>query len=131
MGPNTGTLAPKSKVKLTTTGKSAAVDPSEKPHDAPPMTDAEKIAAWEAMQAKAKSRKTECPITLAQFRTAAPRKLEVFINGVPCDAAIKEFATGSLGWFSNGKIEVEIDGVSCTCQIGLNITLVGSKEMPR
>jgi hypothetical protein len=43
---------------------------------------------------------------------------------------VKEFSTGSLGWYLNGKVSVEIDGRPVAVQIGMNLTIVGSKELP-
>jgi hypothetical protein len=42
--------------------------------------------------------KTTCPITRAQF-TADAKPVEVIINGIPLLAEVKEFSTGSLGWY--------------------------------
>ncbi len=70
-----------------------------------------------------------CPVTLEQFRGKAPRGLTVTIDGKPMTADIKEFSTGSFGWFLNGKTVVDVDGVPTTVQIGMNITVVGSKEL--
>jgi hypothetical protein len=74
--------------------------------------------------------KTTCPISRAQFRANA-KPLTVSINNVPLQAVVKEFSTGSLGWYLNGKTTVEVDGEAVTVQIGLNLTIVGSKELPR
>jgi hypothetical protein len=46
-------------------------------------------------------------------------------------ADAKEFSTGSLGWYLNGKTAIEIDGVPVSVQIGLNLTIVGSKELDK
>jgi hypothetical protein len=75
------------------------------------------------------AKKTSCPITRAQFRDKA-KPVTVTIAGVPQVAEVKEFSTGSLGWYLNGKTTVEIDGVPVSVQIGLNLTIVGSKELP-
>ena len=75
------------------------------------------------------AKKSSCPISRKQFREKA-QKIEVTINGQKWNAAPKEFSTNSLGWNLNEKITIEIDGVSVTAQIGLNVTLVGSKELP-
>ena len=40
------------------------------------------------------------------------------------------FSTGSLGWYLNGKAEIEVGGVPVQVQIGLNLTIVGSKDLP-
>jgi hypothetical protein len=76
------------------------------------------------------AKKTTCPITREQFRAAA-KPLAVTIAGVPLSAEVKEFSTGSLGWYLNGKTMVEINGSPVSVQIGLNLTIVGSKELPR
>jgi hypothetical protein len=70
-----------------------------------------------------------CPITRQVFREKA-KPLTVTIDGRTFDAEVKEFSTGSLGWFLSGKTTVEIDGQRVSVQIGLNLTLVGSKELP-
>lgn len=74
--------------------------------------------------------KTNCPITRDQFKAKA-KDLVVNIGGSNQVANVKEFSTGSLGWFLNNKVVVNIDGVNVTCQVGLNITVVGSKELPK
>ena len=75
------------------------------------------------------AKKTTCPISRAQFRSKA-KPIKVVIEGKEQDAEVKEFSTGSLGWYLNSKISLVIDGVSVPVQIGLNLTIVGSKELP-
>jgi hypothetical protein len=74
--------------------------------------------------------KTTCPVSRQQFRSKA-QPVTVTINNTPFQAAVKEFSTGSLGWYLNGKTMVEVDGVPVAVQIGLNLTVVGSKELPK
>jgi hypothetical protein len=74
--------------------------------------------------------KSTCPVTRQQFLEHA-QALKVTINDVPMLAEAREFATGSLGWYLNGKTVVEIDGKPVSVQIGLNLTVVGSKELPK
>jgi hypothetical protein len=76
------------------------------------------------------AKKTSCPITRQEFRDGA-KPVTVSIGGIPQIAEPKEFSTGSLGWYLNGKIPVEINGVSVQVQIGMNLTIVGSKELPQ
>ena len=76
------------------------------------------------------AKKTSCPITRQQFRAGA-KPLNIVIEGVPHVADVKEFSTGSLGWYLNGKTVIEIDGARVQVQIGLNLTIVGSKELPK
>lgn len=76
------------------------------------------------------AKKSTCPITRKQFQTAA-KPVEILVNGNRWVAAPKEFSTGSLGWYLNEKVSIEIDGVPVTVQIGMNLTIVGSKELPQ
>ena len=75
------------------------------------------------------AKKTTCPITRDDFRTKA-KPVTVKIGEVPLQAEVKEFSTGSLGWYLNGKTTVEVNGTPVAVQIGLNLTIVGSKELP-
>ncbi len=76
------------------------------------------------------AKKSTCPITRQQFREKA-KPVEIVVNGVPLIAEVKEFSTGSLGWYLNGKTSISIDGVPTSIQIGMNLTIVGSKELPK
>lgn len=73
----------------------------------------------------------KCPVTRKQFRDKAPAGIKITLDGKDQVALKKEFSTGSLGWFANEKITVEVDGVPCKVQVGINLTLVGSKELPK
>jgi hypothetical protein len=75
------------------------------------------------------AKKTTCPITRADFRTKA-KPVTVTIGTQQMEVEPKEFSTGSLGWYLNGKTTIEIDGTRVSVQIGLNLTIVGSKELP-
>jgi hypothetical protein len=74
--------------------------------------------------------KTTCSITRKDFAEHA-KPVELTIAGVPMLAEVKEFSTGSLGWYLNGKTTVKIGDKAVTVQIGLNMTIVGSKELPK
>ncbi len=74
--------------------------------------------------------RSACPVTRAEFlRDAKP--VEVTINGIPLTADVKEFSTGSLGWYLNSKASVKVGEKSVSVQIGLNLTIVGSKELSK
>jgi hypothetical protein len=75
-------------------------------------------------------KKSTCPISRDEFRAQA-KSVTVRIGEVPLQAEVKEFSTGSLGWYLNGKTTIEIGGTPVSVQIGLNLTIVGSKELPR
>ena len=76
------------------------------------------------------AKKTNCPITRADFHAHA-KAVSVVVNNVPLIAEVKEFSTGSLGWYLNGKTSIDIGGKAVSVQIGMNLTIVGSKELPR
>lgn len=76
------------------------------------------------------SRKTNCPINREQFRAKA-RPVTITIGDVPTLVPTKEFSTGSLGWYLNGKTIIEIDGTPVQVQLGLSLTIIGSKELPQ
>lgn len=70
------------------------------------------------------------PITLKLFLEKA-EPLKVTIGGQEQTAEVKAFSTGSFGWNINGKTTIVVDGKPLSVQIGLNLTVVGSKEAPR
>jgi hypothetical protein len=74
--------------------------------------------------------KTSCPITRADFQGKA-KPVPVTIANFPFMAEVKEFSTGSLGWYLNGKVTLEVGGTPVSVQIGMNLTIVGSKELPK
>lgn len=74
--------------------------------------------------------KSPCPVSLTQFKEKA-EPLKVVINGQEMLAEVKAFSTGSFGWYINGKTTVTVDGKLLSVQIGMNLTVVGSKEAER
>ena len=74
--------------------------------------------------------KSPCPVSLSQFQEKA-EPLKVTINGQEMLADVKAFSTGSFGWNINGKMVVTVDGKPLSVQIGMNLTVVGSKEADR
>ncbi|MCI0336764.1 MAG: hypothetical protein L0226_04245 [Acidobacteria bacterium] len=72
----------------------------------------------------------KCPVTRAEFREAA-QPVKVEINGIPMMAEVKEFSTGSLGWYLNSKSTIDVGGKQVTVQIGMNLTIIGSKDLPK
>ena len=78
--------------------------------------------------------KTPCPVTRAQFGKAPVVTVQFLVNGqvvAAQSATPRTFSTGSLGWYTGDKIEVPVDGVPCKCTVGLNVTVVNSKELPQ
>ena len=74
--------------------------------------------------------KTSCPVSLSQFLEKA-EPLKVVINGQEMHAEVKQFSTGSFGWYMNQKMTVSIDGKPVQVQIGMNMAVVGSKDAER
>jgi hypothetical protein len=74
-------------------------------------------------------KKSSCPITRAEFDKHA-EPLTVKIGDKEFTAVVKKFSTGSLGWNVNEKTTVNVGGKPVTVQIGMNLTIVGSKELP-
>ena len=74
--------------------------------------------------------KSACPISRTLFVEKA-EPLKVIINGQEMVAEVKEFSTGSFGWNINAKTTIQVDGKSLSVQIGMNMTVVGSKEAER
>ena len=85
-----------------------------------------KKAAAVATPANGAKPKTKCPLTKDEFVRAA-KPISVVVNGVPMAASVKEFSTGSFGWYLNGRTVIEVAGEQVTAQIGMNLTAVGSK----
>ena len=61
---------------------------------------------------------------------AKAKPITISIGNSQLDADPKEFSSGSLGWYAGGKMIVEVEGVRVSVQVGLNLTIVGSKELP-
>ena len=74
--------------------------------------------------------KSQCPLSQAQFVEKA-EPLRITINGQEMLAEVKAFSTGSFGWYLNGKTTILVGGKAVSVQIGMNLTIVGSKEAPR
>ncbi len=74
--------------------------------------------------------KTLCPINRPTFRAQA-KPVVIKIGDNQFQAEVKEFSTGSLGWYLNGKTTLDVGGTLVSVQIGMNLTIVGSKELPR
>lgn len=57
--------------------------------------------------------------------------VKVVLNGNEMLADKREFSTGSFGWYLNGKTTITVDGKPLNVQVGVNLTVVGSKEAER
>lgn len=68
-----------------------------------------------------------CPVTRTEFNEQA-QSVKVLIQGVEMEALPKEFSTGSFGWYLTGKLMLPVGEKKVNVQIGLNMTVIGSKE---
>lgn len=75
------------------------------------------------------AKKTSCTVSRQQFRENA-KPLTITVNGREFIAAPKEFSTASLGWNVNDKMTVMIGDMAVALQVGMNLTVIGSKELP-
>jgi hypothetical protein len=74
--------------------------------------------------------KTTCPVTRKEF-TEKAKPMEVVIDGNKLIAAPREFSTGSLGWNISNKMTLQIGDKAVSVQVGLNLTIIGSKDLPK
>jgi hypothetical protein len=98
----------------------------------PCIPDEPDVARWPGFwsDVSAMPPKTSCPVSKTLFLEKA-EPMRVVINGQEMLAEVKEFSTGSFGWYMNGKTVVSIDGKAISVQIGMNLTVVGSKDAER
>ncbi len=104
-----------------------------------PIPDAVPVAAPPKPEANGApvppAKKTACPITRERFTkspSAIGNKMHDGAGELQGVVALRrEFSTGSLGWNANEKITIVVDGVPCKAQVGISITLVSSKELPK
>lgn len=73
--------------------------------------------------------KTACPITREQFTASAPATISASFGKTPFEVPVKEFSTGSLGWYGSNKVSVVVDGKPCQVQLAITATIIGSKEL--
>jgi hypothetical protein len=74
--------------------------------------------------------KTICPVSRAEFLANA-KPIIIKIGDVEMQAEVREFSTGSLGWYLNNKTLIRVGEKTVNVQIGLNLTVVGSKDLPK
>ena len=74
--------------------------------------------------------KTTCPITRQEFKEKA-KSVEVVIDGNKMIGAAREFSTGSMGWNISSKMTLMVGDKPVTVQVGINLTILGSKDLPK
>jgi len=117
----------------------APTGPVEVKQPVAPSDDGDDGNGGEPRQYKA----TECKITRAEFKAAVKALLLTISQDGPggqpynrqVAVAPKEFKqaqgapAGSFGWYNNDKVELLVNGKLVKCQLGLSITVVGSKNV--
>ncbi|MFA7677089.1 MAG: hypothetical protein WCY34_02845 [Candidatus Omnitrophota bacterium] len=88
------------------------------------------LVVVKAAKAEKAPRAKSCPLSRQEFLEHAT-PIELTINGVPMTAGVKEFSTGSLGYNLTGKLAVVVNGKAVTLQLGVNMTVIGSKDLPQ
>jgi hypothetical protein len=73
-------------------------------------------------------RKTACPINAAEFLDRAKSITVTLSTGQSFVLNAKEFGTGSFGWNGNDKTMVMVGDVPVKVQVGINLTVIGSKD---
>jgi hypothetical protein len=67
-------------------------------------------------------------MTRTDFQANA-KPLNLAIAGVPMVADPKSFSTGTLGWYANGKTNVQVNGEVVAVQVQVQLFIVGSKDL--
>lgn len=85
-----------------------------------------------APAAKAEESKVaKCSITREAFRKEAkPITVKVGETGDKL-LEVKEFSTGSLGWYANEKGTMKVGDQVVRVQMQLQLTIIGSKDLPK
>lgn len=83
------------------------------------------------MAAKKEGQKRVSPISRKDFHAKAPAVLPAKVADFVLSAVRKDFSTGSMGWNANGKVTLEVNGIPVECQVGLNVTVIGSADLPK
>jgi len=68
-----------------------------------------------------------CVVTRDQFRKGA-KPLTGKVGETPLAIVPKEFDTGTLGWFTNGKTIVEINGIPVNVSFMVQLFIPHSKD---
>jgi hypothetical protein len=82
---------------------------------------------------EARDRRTErraakklAPLSKTAFLEQA-KEFSLVIGDKTLTVKPREFSTGSFGWFLSGKASVTVGETEVPCQIGMNVTVIGSK----
>lgn len=105
------------------------MEPQKKPSI--PLTGGQGVSrpVGSSKQASPTFKTTRCAIARKRFvEKAKPLRVQVG-DDVSVVAAPKENKTGSFGWNSAEKQTFIVDGVAIKCQVSVNVTVIGSKDV--
>ncbi len=75
--------------------------------------------------------KRTCSVTASQFLKGA-KDTTTTLFGTPMRVSVKDFSTGTFGWYGNGKGSVQLeDGSIVEVQLAVSAYVIGSKDAPR
>lgn len=80
------------------------------------------------------SGKSKCLVSRQEFHDHA-RSLDVVMDTITSEQVggftlePREFSTRSLGWYMSGKGFITVNGQQVGVQIGVTVTMIGSKEL--
>jgi hypothetical protein len=76
--------------------------------------------------------KTVCGVTRGEFEKNAEPVTVIFgTDDNDLELEVKQFKSGSFGWYYGGKVRLRVGGKTVVCQVGINCTVVGSKTLPQ
>lgn len=70
---------------------------------------------------------SKCNLSKGEFSSKATPIL-VDVGKQQVLAAVKEFSTGSFGWYGTGKVFIDVGGTPVQVQVSLSLIVVGSKD---
>ena len=73
---------------------------------------------------------TKCPVTRQEFTDKA-EPVKVTIAGQDQVLESRTFSTGSLGWYTSGKLVITVNGKPVKVQAAVSLIAVGSKDLPQ
>ena len=74
-----------------------------------------------AMQEKVKG------MSVSKFLDSG-KALEIDVDGNILRGEPRSFSSGNLGWYLNGKVPIDVGGVTVWAQVGMNVTIPGSQS---
>lgn len=74
----------------------------------------------------AETEAAKCAVTREEFKAAKP--FMASLNGIPVAVTPKEFKTGTLGWFANGKVSLDVNGTVVNASFMIQVFIPHSAD---